>query len=220
MCSRSTSNGLRIFHQPWKTLDTNWNWQESPKKTFQTTLTWVELPSNSPKTSESKDDLHMKPFSGDLTSKHRSHGSADPFEDVNRNQLSSTWILYIPSLKLTAGTWKLMVGRCISYWNSPFSGAMLVSGRVNGAIFVEMMKPKSSPVILSKPPKPKMLKPKMKVWNKKKSKPLFRSVFSERGACFKDTNLSWSSLEVSGDCHVTQSLLHSTCHKKINYIYI
>ena len=24
-----------------------------------------------------------------------------------------------------------MVGKCISYWNSPFSGAMLVSGRVN-----------------------------------------------------------------------------------------
>ena len=53
---------------------------------------------------------------------------------------------------------------------------MLVSGRVYGAIFVEMMKPKSSPGILSKPPKPKMLKPKMKVWNKKKSKPSFRSV--------------------------------------------
>ena len=37
----------------------------------------------------------------------------------------------IPSLKLTARTWKLMVGILVSLWDALFSGAMLVSGRVS-----------------------------------------------------------------------------------------
>ena len=37
-----------------------------------------------------KGRLTYETVSGDLTSKHRSHGSADLFEDVNGNQLSST----------------------------------------------------------------------------------------------------------------------------------
>ena len=36
----------------------------------------------------------------------------------------------IPSLKLTARTWKWMVGRLVSFKEGLFSGAMLVSGRV------------------------------------------------------------------------------------------
>ena len=36
----------------------------------------------------------------------------------------------IPSLKLTACTWKSMVGRWMSFWDGLFSGGMLVSGRV------------------------------------------------------------------------------------------
>ena len=34
----------------------------------------------------------------------------------------------IPSLKLTARTWKWMVGRLLSIWEGPFSGAMSVLG--------------------------------------------------------------------------------------------
>ncbi len=37
----------------------------------------------------------------------------------------------IPSLKLTARPWKWMVGILVSFWDGLFSGAMLVSGRVN-----------------------------------------------------------------------------------------
>ena len=36
----------------------------------------------------------------------------------------------IPSLKLTARTWKWMVGILDSFWDGPISGAMLVSGMV------------------------------------------------------------------------------------------
>ena len=36
----------------------------------------------------------------------------------------------LPSLKLTNRPWKLMVGRLLSFWDTIFSGAMLVSGRV------------------------------------------------------------------------------------------
>ena len=36
----------------------------------------------------------------------------------------------VPSLKLTACPWKLVVGRLLSFWEGPFSGAMLVLGRV------------------------------------------------------------------------------------------
>ena len=36
----------------------------------------------------------------------------------------------IHSLKLTARTWKWMIGRLVSFWDGLFSGAMLVSGRV------------------------------------------------------------------------------------------
>ena len=39
-------------------------------------------------------------------------------------------IVNIPSLKLTVCTWKLMVGILLSFWEDPFSGSMLVSGRV------------------------------------------------------------------------------------------
>ena len=38
--------------------------------------------------------------------------------------------MYIPSLKLTVRTRKWMVGRLISFWETVFSGAMLVSGSV------------------------------------------------------------------------------------------
>ena len=37
----------------------------------------------------------------------------------------------VPSLKLTNRTWKCMVGILLSYWDGLFSGAMLVSGRVD-----------------------------------------------------------------------------------------
>ena len=37
----------------------------------------------------------------------------------------------VPSLKLTVRTWKLMVGRLLSFWEGLFSGAMLVLGRVD-----------------------------------------------------------------------------------------
>ena len=37
----------------------------------------------------------------------------------------STKMVLLPG-KLTNFPWKLMVGRCISYWNCPFSGDMLV----------------------------------------------------------------------------------------------
>ena len=37
----------------------------------------------------------------------------------------------LPSLKLTARTWKWMVGRLVSFWSGLFSGAMLVLGRVH-----------------------------------------------------------------------------------------
>ena len=46
---------------------------------------------------------------------------------INRNQVAKK---YIPSLKLTARTWKWMVGILLSYWEGLFSRAMLVSGRV------------------------------------------------------------------------------------------
>ena len=36
----------------------------------------------------------------------------------------------LPSLKLTACTWKWMVGILVSFWDGVFSGAMLVSGSV------------------------------------------------------------------------------------------
>ena len=36
----------------------------------------------------------------------------------------------IPSLKLTACPWKLVIGRLLSFWEGPFSGAMLVLWRV------------------------------------------------------------------------------------------
>ena len=37
---------------------------------------------------------------------------------------------YLPSLKLTACTWKWMVGRLVSFWDGLFSGTMLVLGSV------------------------------------------------------------------------------------------
>ena len=36
----------------------------------------------------------------------------------------------LPSLKLTNRPWKLLVGRLLSFWDTIFSGAMLVSGRI------------------------------------------------------------------------------------------
>ncbi len=43
----------------------------------------------------------------------------------------------VPSLKLTARTWKWMVGILLSYWGGLFSDAMLVSGRVNPSVFLQ-----------------------------------------------------------------------------------
>ena len=40
----------------------------------------------------------------------------------------------VPSLKLTARTWKWLIGRLLSFWECPFSGAMLVLGRVKFSI--------------------------------------------------------------------------------------
>ena len=97
MCFQGQRQMDSESEQPWhKSAE----WTLISQKTFQTTLTRVELPTNSPKTSESKDDLHMKPFAVDLqthphTHTHKSHGSQGPFEDVNRNQASWTWNLYI-----------------------------------------------------------------------------------------------------------------------------
>ena len=47
--------------------------------------------------------------------------------------LWGTWVSssispQVHSLKLTVRPWKWMVGRCISFWDGLFSGAMLVSG--------------------------------------------------------------------------------------------
>ncbi len=44
---------------------------------------------------------------------------------------SDSCYIYIPSLKLIVRPWKWMVGRLLSSWETLFSGAMLVSGRVH-----------------------------------------------------------------------------------------
>ena len=49
----------------------------------------------------------------------------------------------LPSLKLTARTWKWMVGRLPSFWDDLFSGAMVGSGRII-TIGLDMPKPCSS----------------------------------------------------------------------------
>ncbi len=63
------------------------------------------------------------------------------FESLGPKKLQSWWNKKfkfsrifngdLPSLKRTARTWKLVVGRWISFWNGLFSGAILVSGRVH-----------------------------------------------------------------------------------------
>ena len=63
----------------------------------------------------------------------------------------------LPSLKLTVRPWKWMVGILLSFWEGLFSGAMLVSGRVNvgcvGSLFLSLkaqkkinMEPENTPL--------------------------------------------------------------------------
>ncbi len=54
---------------------------------------------------------------------------ATPKKDSPVMWIERIWTYSLPKNN-SQSSWKLMVGRCISYWNSPFSGAMLVSGRV------------------------------------------------------------------------------------------
>ena len=55
-------------------------------------------------------------------------GDSYPRKSVNLSFLDVSW--YLPSLKLTVRTCKWMVGILLSFWDSLFSGTMLVSGRV------------------------------------------------------------------------------------------